>query len=71
MNDVDAVDLALAEKLEGLAAAMRRGDVAGIYLAWADMDGQIGIIHTGDSAVEMAENTLAMTCELITVGEMN
>lgn len=71
MADVDAVDLALAEKLEGLAAAMRMGGIAGIYLVWADMDGQVGIIHTGDSAVELAENSLGMACELITVGEVN
>ena len=71
MADVDAVDLALAEKLEGLAAAMRAGEIAGIYLAWADMDGAVGVIHTGDSAVELAENTLGMACEAITVGEVN
>jgi hypothetical protein len=71
MAEVDAVDLALAEKLEGLAAAMRRGDVAGLYLVWVDWDEQVGILHTGNAAVEMAELSLEMSCELITVGEMN
>jgi hypothetical protein len=50
---------------------MRRGDVAGLYLVWVDWDEQVGILHTGNAAVEMAELSLEMSCELITVGEMN
>lgn len=71
MADVDAVDLALAEKLEGLAAAMRKGDIAGVYVVWTDWDEQMIILHTGPAAVEMAELSLEMKCELIAVGGMN
>ena len=71
MADVDAVDLAIAEKLEGLAVMMRAGNVAGIYLVWAGMDDQIGIIHTGDSAIELVEKSLDMDTERVTVGGVN
>lgn len=71
MADVDAVDLALAEKLEGLAAAMRAGNIVGLYLVWLDWDDQVGILHTGDSAVELVERSLEMKTERITVGGVN
>lgn len=71
MADVDAVDLAIAEKLEGLAAMMRAGNVAGIYLVWASMDDQVGVIHTGEAAIEMVELSLEMKTERVTVGGVN
>lgn len=71
MADVDAVDLALAEKLEGLAAAMRAGDIAQVYVVWADWDDQVGILHTGDAAIELVERSLEMETERIAVGEVN
>lgn len=71
MAEVDAVDLALAEKLEGLAAAMRKGNIAGVYVVWMDWDEQMIILHTGEAAVEMAERSLEMKCELIAVGGVN
>jgi hypothetical protein len=71
MADVDAVDLAIAEKLEGLAGAMRKGEITGVYVVFATWGDEVGIIHTGEGAVELVEKSLELTCEWIAVGEVN
>lgn len=65
---VDAVDEQLATKLEGLAAALRRGDIADLYITWMDHEGQAVVIHMGEDAIMMCEASLEVKCEKITGG---
>lgn len=67
----DAVDLAIAEKLEGLAAAMRRGDIADVYIVWADWEGHAVIVHTGDDAASLVRQSLDVPVEHVPVGRVN